>query len=244
MNYSDYIIHLDESGSPSLEADKADFPVFVLACVCIEKSHYAEVMVPRLQSLKFKYFGHDQTIFHERDIRRQSGEFVALRGDPNLRQDFLADVTNLVASFDFDLAAAVVDKKRLAEKYPNPLSPYELSLLLAMEHLSLILRNKGQLGRIVHVVAESRGKPEDTELELVFRRIADGQPPLPSNQAELMTQFEWRLLFCDKKSNSSGLQLADLIARPVGIKHIKPDQPNRAFDIIANKVTSWIKTFP
>ena len=244
MSFSDFIIFLDESGSPSLAADKGDFPVFVLACVCIGKSHYTDVMVPRLQALKFKYFGHDQIIFHERDIRRQSGEFVALRGDRNLRENFLTEVTNLVAAFDFDLAAAVVDKEKLAARYPNPMSPYEISMLLTMEHLALILRKKGQLGRVVHVVAESRGKPEDTELELAFRRIADGQPPLHSNQQHLITQFDWRLLFSDKRSNSSGLQLADLIARPVGLKHLKPAQPNRAYDVIARKVTWWVKKFP
>lgn len=96
----------------------------------------------------------------------------------------------------------------------------------------------------MHVIAEARGKPEDNELELVFRRIADGQPPLPSNQRELITKFEWRIRFCDKKSNSSGLQLADLIARPVGLKHLKPDQPNRAYEVIENKVSWWVKKFP
>lgn len=244
MAFSDFIIFLDESGSPWIEADKHEFPVFVLACVCIEKAHYAEVMVPRLQALKFKYFGHDQTVFHERDIRRQSGDFAVLRTDPNLRQNFLTDVTKLIASFDFDLAAAVIDKKALAAKYPNPLSPYDLSMLLTMEHLALTLRDHGQLGRIVHVIAESRGKKEDDELELAFRRIADGQPPLASNQRELITQFDWRIRFCDKKSNSSGLQLADLIARPVGLKHLKPEQPNRAYDVIKEKVSWWVKTFP
>jgi len=236
LDFSDYIVYLDESGSPSIEADKGDFPVFVLACVCIQKTHYADVMVPKLQALKFKYFGHDQVVFHERDIRRQSGDFVVLRGDSERREGFLEDVTRLVASFDFDLAVTVIDKTKLAERHPNPMSPYELSLQLTMEHLALTLRDHDQLGRIVHVIAESRGKTEDDELELVFRRIADGQPPLPSNQMKLITQFEWRIRFCDKKSNSSGLQLADLIARPVGLKHLRPNQPNRSYDVIQRKV--------
>lgn len=77
--FSDYIIYLDESGSPALDADKDAFPVFVLACVCVNKSSYCDDLVPKLQRLKFKYFGYDQIIFHERDIRRQSGDFVALR---------------------------------------------------------------------------------------------------------------------------------------------------------------------
>lgn len=242
--FSDFIIYLDESGSPALDADKEDFPVFVLACVCAEKSTYCNDLVPRVQALKFKYFGHDQVIFHERDIRRQSGDFVVLRGDPDLRQAFLTEVTELIQSFQFDVATAVIDKQKLKAKYPAPKSPYELSLLLTMEHLALILRDQGQTGAVVHVIAEARGQQEDAELELVFRRIADGQPPLPSNQQDLITQFEWRILFCDKKSNSTGLQLADLIARPIGLHKLKPDQPNRAYEVIQEKVKWWIKVFP
>lgn len=242
--FSDFIIYLDESGSPALDADRDDFPVFVLACVCVRKSTYCDDLVPRVQALKFKYFGHDQIIFHERDIRRQSGEFAILRTDPDLRKGFLDEVTELIRSFNFEVATTVIDKQKLKAKYPAPKSPYELSLLLTMEHLALTLQEKGQLGKTVHVIAEARGKQEDAELELVFRRIADGQPPLASNQRDLITQFDWQILFCDKKSNSTGLQLADLIARPIGLHKLKPDQPNRAYDVIAQKVKWWIKSFP
>lgn len=53
----------------------------------------------------------------------------------------------------------------------------------------------------------------------------------------------YRLLLADKKSNSSGLQLADLTARPVGINYLKPLQPNRAYDIIISKIYEH-KIFP
>ena len=50
-----------------------------------------------------------------------------------------------------------------------------------------------------------------------------------------------------KAANSIGLQLADLMARPVGLKHFRPAQTNRAFEIInqklrrspAGKVEGW-----
>ena len=34
---------------------------------------------------------------------------------------------------------------------------------------------------------------------------------------------------------SSGLQLADLVARPVGLHTLKPEQINRAFDLLQEK---------
>ena len=38
--------------------------------------------------------------------------------------------------------------------------------------------------------------------------------------------------FIDKKHNSTGLQLADMVAHPIGRYVMKPDQPNRAYDIL------------
>ncbi|MFI3198054.1 MAG: hypothetical protein QX196_07020, partial [Methylococcaceae bacterium] len=52
-------------------------------------------------------------------------------------------------------------------------------------------------------VFEKRGKLEDDELELEFRRICSG-----SNYHRHPYLFE--LIFADKRSNSSGLQFADL----------------------------------
>jgi hypothetical protein len=42
-------------------------------------------------------------------------------------------------------------------------------------------------------------------------------------------------VFSDKKSNSTGLQLADLTASPIGLHVLKPNQDNRAFTIIEDK---------
>ena len=85
---------------------------------------------------------------------------------------------------------------------------------------------------VTHIVVEKRGKHEDAglelELELEFRRVCDG-----SNYQRRELPFE--IVFADKKSNSAGLQMADLLARPVGMKMLRPDQPNRAYEIIERK---------
>ena len=59
--------------------------------------------------------------------------------------------------------------------------------------------------------------------ELEFRRVAASIPG-----------FE--IHFVDKKANLAGLQIADLVARPIGRHVLNPDQPNRAFDIISPKL--------
>lgn len=72
---------------------------------------------------------------------------------------------------------------------------------------------------------ECRGDKEDKELELEFCRICDG-----NNRRGITLPFE--ILFADKKVMSTGLQLADLVARPKGLKTLRPDQPNRAFEAL------------
>jgi len=43
------------------------------------------------------------------------------------------------------------------------------------------------------------------------------------------------IIFADKQVNSSGLQLADLVARPVGLHVLRPKQANRAFEVLKSK---------
>ena len=42
-------------------------------------------------------------------------------------------------------------------------------------------------------------------------------------------------MFSDKKVMSSGLQLADLVARPIGLRTLRPEQSNRAFEVLMKK---------
>jgi len=81
---------------------------------------------------------------------------------------------------------------------------------------------------LTHVVVECRGKKEDSELELEFRRICDG-----ANRLEIPLPFN--VIFADKKVNSAGLQFADLMARPIGLSVLRLGQENRAFDVLKQK---------
>src|SRR5690606_18271609 len=90
------------------------------------------------------------------------------------------------------------------------------------------LGEKGEHRKRTHVVVECRGRKEDNELELEFRRICDA-----NNRLAVDMPFE--VLFSDKKAMCSGLQLADLVARPIGLRTIRPEQENRAFDALREK---------
>jgi len=225
--FSDYIVYVDESGDHGLTKLDPKYPIFVLAFCTFHKKHYSEVIVPALQQFKFRYFGHDLVILHEHEIRKERGAFNIFKS-PEERSSFLDQLTTIIEESNFVLTCCVIEKKRLSQKYKSPRNPYHLALSFGLERIYRFLVEKGQGDRVTHIVFERRGKKEDIELELEFRRICDGD-----NWEKRKLPFS--IHFADKKANSAGLQLADLVARPVGLHVLKPKQKNRAFDVLKPK---------
>ena len=224
--YSDYIAYVDESGDHGLGSINPDFPVFVLSFRVFQKKSYVEGLTPVMRSLKFKTFGHDMAILHEHDIRKKTGVFSMMSKEP--REIFMEELNGVIHKADFTLIAVVIHKARLKEQYATPAHPYHLAMEYGLERVHRFLKGQGQDEPITCLVFEARGKKEDEVLELEFRRVCAGenyfQKPLP---------FE--IIMADKKSNSEGLQLADMTARPIGLSVIRPKQPNRAMDILEGK---------
>ena len=116
---------------------------------------------------------------------------------------------------------------RKPHPHPSPLPGGE-GLEFGLERVYLELSERGQADRITHIIVEKRGEKEDAQLELAFRRICAG-----ANALKMRLPLE--LVMIPKASNSTGLQMADLVARAVGIKALRPSQPNQAYDIVAKK---------
>ncbi len=228
MTYSDYVIYVDESGDHTLTSIDRDYPVFVLDFCMFRKDSYANVVAPQVQAFKFTHFGHDIVVLHEHEIRKQKPPFVFLKSRDK-RDAFMDGLNRLIEEADFTIVAAAIHKERLTQQYAAPDNPYEMALTFCMERAHAFLRDRGQHMLTTHIVVERRGKREDDELELAFRRIRDG-----ANYVGEMPGFE--IVFADKKTNSAGLQLADLTARPIGRHVLDPAQPNRAWEIIESKL--------
>jgi hypothetical protein len=226
--YSEFIVYADESGDHGLGRVDAGFPVFVLACCLFRKNAYINRLVPGLHGFKFRHFGHDGVILHERDIRKDEGAFAMLKS-PERKELFLEELTEIVRQTPMEVVAAVIRKDQLLKQHGVKHHPYHLSLLFCLERLLRLLEHSGQAGRPTHVTCEARGKEEDLQLELAFRRIRDGD-----NSTGKRLPFE--VVIADKKVNCAGLQLADLIARPIGLSVTRPAQPNRAFEVIREKL--------
>lgn len=242
--FSDYLVFADESGDHGLDGIDVHYPVFVLAFVIIRKDDYVKWMTPELQQFKLRHFGHDCVVLHESDIRRDKGPFAILRSR-ELKDAFMSEVNTIIAEAPITVVASVIDKLELKKRYMHPASPYDLALAFGLERVAMHLNGLGQTGT-THVLLERRGKREDDALELEFRRIRDGQNRLNA-QLPLEPVFAW------KEANNPGLQLADLVARPIGIKTLRPKQSNRAYSIVETKlrrspqgkIDGWgLKCFP
>lgn len=219
-------MYVDESGDHAMgESIDKSFPVFVLAFCVFKKDEYADIAIPAMKKLKFKYFGHDIVNLHEREIRKAKNKFSFLVNS-ELRESFFCDLNNMIKDSPFVVISTVIRKSQMACQEKNP---YHMAMQFCLERLYKYLGDKGELGKITHVIFERRGENEDRKLELEFRRItARGN----LNGATYSFEIE----FATKQTNSAGLQLADMVARPIGINVMRPDQANRAYEIIEQKI--------
>jgi len=225
--FSDFIVYVDESGDHSLTSIDEGYPIFVLSFCVFRKADYAGPVTHGVRRLKFETFGHDMVILHEQDIRKKTGAFSRLGKEA--RAQFLNGLTDIIAATDFTLFAVVIDKRRLNERYIDPQNPYHLAMGFGLERIYRTLNPGGADRTVTHVICESRGRREDAELELEFRRIVDG-----ANFFNARLPF--KLVIADKKTNSEGMQLADLTARPIGLSVLRAGQPNRAFELLKTKL--------
>jgi hypothetical protein len=226
--FSDFIVYVDESGDHGMQTLDVNYPMFVLAFCVFHKRHYCEKVIPALQKFKFNHMGHDLVGLHELEIRKEKGAFSNMFMSRQHKHEFLEELTSIIQVSNFVLISCVIDKIALRDQQGPIHNPYHLALGFCLETLYEFLQEKNQQHALTHVVFERRGRREDNELELEFRRMCDG-----TNRSGIRMPFD--IVFATKQVNSTGLQLADLVARPIGMSVLRPGQENRAFDVLTRK---------
>jgi len=242
---SKFIAFFDECGDHSLEKIDADFPLFVLSTVIVERSAYVKVVVPELTRLKLRFWPHEGVNLHSRDIRKEHGDFAFMRV-PAQRAAMMSAIGELMAALSFTLFITAIRKAKHKERYGHDaVNPYDVALTYTFERVLHFLEGQGETH--LPVTAEARGKNEDNALEAAFLRIMTQGTGY--NAAERFRTLNCPLTFRRKSDNIAGMQIADLCAHPAARKVLKPDQPNQAFDVIdkhiyrRDGVNGW-KVFP
>ncbi len=225
--FSEYIVFVDESGDHGLMTIDPHYPIFVLVFCILKKADYIGILTPRLQSFKMKHFGHDAVILHEHALRKGMEDFSFLNSSDK-KEHFMTELTQIIGEVTFHLGCVVIRKNELKEN-ENPENPYHLALESGLIQVDSFLSNEGVVGQKTHLLFEKRGKNEDGELKSEFRRLCE------KNRDE-GRGYPFDVVFVDKKANHLGLQLADLLARPIGLSILRPDQPIRTYEVMEKKL--------
>jgi hypothetical protein len=116
LSFGDYVVYVDESGDHELTKIDPQYPVFVLLFCIVRKDDYVNRICPDLQRFKFEFWGHDEVVLHEREIRKPFGHFLFLLQKP-LRERFLAGLSAQMAALPATVVAVVIDKPALVARY-------------------------------------------------------------------------------------------------------------------------------
>ena len=201
------LIYIDESGDHAPSATNPEYPVFVVAACIFDQVRYTRNFVPALLEFKLKHWQHEAIILHEREIRKSTGACTFLF-ERAVRNVFLSELSELIRSSGANVAAVAWDKRKNSRA-----RSYAECLLRLLASLAQTTSAQGELRT---AILESRGLREDREIMAAVETAG--------------ITHQWRLFFIPKSRNIPGLQLADLCARPIGLKVLTPEKVNRAFD--------------
>lgn len=249
--YSKYIIYVDESGDAHWKA-APEFPVLCLNFCLFEKEYYINTLIPAFNRLKFKYWGSDNIILHERDIRHprkmkdtlMKAKYEILKGEVKI--NFLNELTSLMAEAEFKSFCILLVKQKVPQSY-HVYDPYHICLSRGFRQISdyLKIHDPSEARKPLHIVFEKRDHTSDTLLSQAYQKIRL-QGSLMSESQEY--SFEnYHLELVDKKANSTGLQIADLTARPIANHYLnkskqKLETDQRAMDTIIDKLLFCTKS--
>jgi hypothetical protein len=205
------ILFLDESGDHNLSVIDPQYPLFVLAGVIVEKDYAEGYLTERIRQFKQEMFGRDDFPLHTADITRNRGVFAPMK-DTDFRTKFFHTLNQLMDSLNYSVVACAIHKEAHLTSYGvAALDPYMLSLDILVERFCFDIGNREGGGMIV---AEKRNPTLDHELDLAWINLkVQGTRYLQASEVGKRIQG---LTTRDKKECIAGLELADLVATPIG----------------------------
>jgi hypothetical protein len=203
------LVYVDESGSPSSSHTDPNYPIFVMVACVFEPEQYATCLLPAVSELKIRHLGSDSPVLHESEIRKRLGIFN-FKGDVQARTTFIEGLSRVVQDCVPRVVAAVVRHSDSGRDVD----------LVALKALWSGFRHHG--ADPSHWIFERRGKREDAAVSRAFDSLK-----LSGATHE----------FVAKGRGLAGLEMADMLARPIGLSVLRPTQPNRALEGLRERMT-------
>ena len=207
------VMFLDESGNHDLRPERINpnYPVFVLAGVIVDRAYARTVIEPQMRDFKLQFFGRDDIILHTKDMHRLRNGFESL-ANRNFRLEVYKELNAMIDGWDFKIVACAIKlNEHVAQYGSNALDPYMYSLDVLVERFCKELDNAPDQG---FICAEMRNPRLDQELRIAWEKSRREGTAFAS-AAEIDEKIV-HLTLKDKKPNIAGMQLADLVASPVG----------------------------
>jgi hypothetical protein len=151
-------------------------------------------------------------ILHTLEFTRNLPGYEAMSRH-DFRTQFFQELEQLVRGLEFRIVACAIKKDAHLRKYGlKAIDPYMLSLSIVVERFAFETGAKGGA-----IVVESRDETLNNALDLAFLDLKiRGTDFIPASKIRnRIRSFTIR----DKKENVAGLQLADIVATPIG-RHI------------------------
>lgn len=227
---TDYVAFIDESGDAVLDPIDPQFPVMVLAICIFHRAAYETDVIPRFQTLKRRYFGREDVVFHERDIRQRRGMFTSIGGE-HRREQLMLDLTQALEVSPFTVVAVAARKQESRPARAPELDLYQRCLRSGLFRVFEFLAQETSDPLPIDVIAESRGRREDRHLKDVldaFQRPASAEDPSSAPGFDLS--------FANKAAGHIGLEIADLIAYPIARHVLGRPQRRNPFGLIEQKM--------
>ncbi len=210
-----YRIYIDEVGNHDLvHADDPNQRFLALTGVIIEANYTLQTLRPEMEQIKAEFFQKDPdepVIFHRKEMVNKRWPFKVLR-DSEVEGRFNSILLSSLTRWQYHVVTVVIDKLAHREQYNLwHYHPYHYCLKVLLERYILFLHYGNHRG---DVMVESRGGKEDRKLKDSYTRLyKDGTDNISIRiwQTRLTSK---ELKIKPKKTNITGLQLADLIAHP------------------------------
>jgi hypothetical protein len=225
---SDYIVFVDESGTPVTHKPDPEFPIFSLQFVLVRKDTYAAQIEPEFRRFKLKHHGSYSVVLHGRKIDNKEDEFKFLRNRA-LYSRYVRELDELIGASEVRLYSAFFLHLEVAKLGTLKIHPYAYFMHELLNRIENEIAIPG-VRTSCEVIVESR-RGSDAEMLEAYG----------SYKAAFRTaQVEFELVLAEKSLNITGLQIADLVAKPIARYCLNPLQPVPEWPTVSTKVEQML----
>ena len=231
-----FTLFIDECGDPNLEKFDKTFPIFTLCGVLISDKKLGR-LENDVNGLKQDLWGNKYVIFHSREIRNCSKDFVNLL-DNKTKTCFYTRINEVLGAEDvYVIVCCCILKEPFIERFNTGEDVYGLSLKYLIERAIFHIDDCTDGNARLRIVVERRNPNQNQALLKYYNGLrVNGTKWIT---AERLTDRIKSFSFVGKKDNVIGLQIADLIAYPISRQILNPDRPNPAFQIVAKNIYTY-----